>query len=259
MEAVITIAAVIFFVAIARAVSRTYTPEEIGNFGENKVASKLLSMASRNGEYEIFNGVILKSPDGTTQVDHIVVSPFGIFVIETKNLGGWIFGSEKQKRWTQCLRSGRRDSQKYQFQNPLHQNYKHVKAVQEFLGTQSNCTFNIIVFVGDSEFRTEMPDNVLELRELVPYIKYHRDRIIEDVKVREFSIKLSNHIGDLEQFSLDKDNHISSIEQNKANPTCPRCGKKMTLKTAKKGKTPGSNFWGCQNFPLCRATKNTQA
>lgn len=58
----------------------------------------------------------------TTQIDHILLSPYGIFVIETKNYKGWIFGGEHQKIWTQKIYK-----KSYKFQNPLHQNYKHQK------------------------------------------------------------------------------------------------------------------------------------
>jgi len=48
--------------------------------------------------YHALHNVTLPTPDGTTQIDHIFVSCFGIFVVETKNMKGWIFGGEKQKQ-----------------------------------------------------------------------------------------------------------------------------------------------------------------
>jgi len=53
--------------------------------------------------YRRLHNVILNTPDGTTQIDHVFLSPYGIFVLETKNMSGWIFGSEKQAQWTQKL------------------------------------------------------------------------------------------------------------------------------------------------------------
>lgn len=74
--------------------------------------------------------ITMKMNDGTTtQIDHIIVSKFGIFVIETKNMKGWIFGDKDQKTWTQSIYG-----KKNNFQNPLHQNYKHIKALEELLG-----------------------------------------------------------------------------------------------------------------------------
>ena len=70
-------------------------------------------------EYHLIKDVTLPNEDGTTQIDHIIVSRYGVFVIETKNMKGWIFGSANQKTWTQKIYK-----HTHKFQNPLHQNYK---------------------------------------------------------------------------------------------------------------------------------------
>nr|WP_238589650.1 nuclease-related domain-containing protein [Pseudomonas toyotomiensis] len=80
--------------------------------------------------YRRLHNVNLNTPDGTTQIDHVFLSPYGIFVLETKNMSGWIFGSEKQAQWTQKLYK-----RTFKFQNPLRQNYKHLKALEAFLNT----------------------------------------------------------------------------------------------------------------------------
>jgi len=106
--------------------------------------------------------LVLPTPDGTTQVDHVIVSRFGVFVIETKNMTGWIFGDERSRKWTQTLYR-----KKYPFQNPLRQNYKHVKAVESIAGLRSRCVHSVVVFVGGSKFKTPMPANVVYRRGLV--------------------------------------------------------------------------------------------
>lgn len=75
-------------------------------------------------EYTRFHDVIVPTQNGSTQIDHLLISRFGIFVIETKNINGWIFGNEQSRQWTQSLYG-----KKYKFQNPLHQNYRHTKAL----------------------------------------------------------------------------------------------------------------------------------
>ena len=160
-----------------------------GDAGEWKVSSKIESLIGRNSEYQSFNDVILKTSDGTTQIDHILISPYGIFVIETKNYKGWIFGDTHQRKWTQSLRRKYKfhnlfSKYTFQFQNPLHQNYKHVKAVQNFLGVDSRCIFNVVVFSGNSEFKTDMPGNVVELRNFLPYIKSFTEKILNGESVQ---------------------------------------------------------------------------
>ncbi len=70
----------------------------IGEFSVN-VGTKLFL----NDRYHLVKNVTLPTGEGTTQIDHVIVSPFGIFVIETKNMNGGIYGSEHEKQWTQAL------------------------------------------------------------------------------------------------------------------------------------------------------------
>lgn len=80
-------------VVVATAVLRN--PARIGAVGESKVSGILQSLPD---EYRKINGVIIPNKNGTTQIDHIVVSRYGIFVIETKNYSGWIFGADNSKK-----------------------------------------------------------------------------------------------------------------------------------------------------------------
>ena len=119
--------------------------------------------------YQNFHDLYLPHPDGlgTTQIDHVVVSPFGIFVIETKNYKGWIFGSEARPKWSQQIYH-----RKSTFQNPLRQNLLHVRALMNFLGLPENRFHPVVFFVGDCEFKTPMPANVLN-KDLLPWIQNH--------------------------------------------------------------------------------------
>ena len=84
-----------------------------GWIGEFKTGFSLWAGLDSN-LYHRFHDVIIPSSHGTTQVDHILVSPFGIFVAETKNYKGWIYGSADQSTWTQVIYKS-----KHKFQNPL--------------------------------------------------------------------------------------------------------------------------------------------
>jgi hypothetical protein len=103
--------------------------------------------------YVDMHNVTLPTADGgSTQIDHLIFSPYGLFVLETKNFQGWIFGTEKQREWTQQIFRKRS-----RFQNPLRQNYKHVKTLQSLLDIAPEHLHSVIAFVGDCEFKTEMP------------------------------------------------------------------------------------------------------
>ncbi len=116
--------------------------------------------------YHLIKNVTVPAEGGTTQIDHVIVSRFGVFVVETKNLRGWIFGQEGDAYWTQKIF---RHSEK--FQNPLRQNYKHTKALSEILGIPDDKMRPVVVFIGDSTFKTKMPENVTGPRRYIQYIR----------------------------------------------------------------------------------------
>ena len=156
---------------------KLWLPSFKGWVGEAAVRRVLQRLDA--ARYASFHDLYLPRPDGkgTTQLDHVVVSAAGIFVIETKNFKGWIFGTEKQKQWTQKI-------YKYnqRFQNPLHQNNLHIEALSEFLPLERGKCHSVVVFTGDSTFKTEMPPNVLN-RGFVKYIEGFTEAILEKAEV----------------------------------------------------------------------------
>ena len=97
-----------------------------GAKGERRVARKLKRLGSK--EFKVFNNVIINTSKGSSQIDHVVVSVYGIFVIETKNYTGWIHGSEHSEYWTQTIFKTRN-----KFRNPIKQNWAHIYALKEIL------------------------------------------------------------------------------------------------------------------------------
>jgi len=143
--------------------------------GLNDHEYELVTLLARHlspQKYFIFNNIILPSSfTKSTQVDHIVVSEYGIFVIESKDYKGWIFGDKNRSNWMQTLYSGK----KYPFQNPILQNFAHVSALKEQLPFLNKCFFNVVVFSNRAEFKTERIKNVLYDDELIDFIK-HKDK-----------------------------------------------------------------------------------
>ena len=205
--------------------------------------------------YHLIKDVTLPTDDGTTQIDHIIVSKYGIFVVETKNMKGWIFGSANQKQWTQQI-----FKHKSKFQNPLHQNYKHVKTLESLLKieskTKNDVVFSVIIFIGDSTFKTKMPDNVSFARGGIEYIKSKTDVVFNDEEVAD--IVKSIESGRLERgFKTNRQHikHVREIIEEKSDiKSCSKCGSDMVLRKATKSKNSGNEFWGCSTFPLCRNT-----
>ena len=142
--------------------------------------SRTLAQAFAAPVYHLLNNLTIQTQDGTTQVDHVLVSRFGVFVIETKHYKGWIFGDSKSPNWTQVL-----FKQKFRFQNPLRQNYKHVKAVQAILDfLPPGCVHSVVVFTGSAEFKTVRPEGVCRLQDLVPYLQSFAEEVMSENRLQ---------------------------------------------------------------------------
>ncbi len=146
------------------------------NRGEALVR-EALALNFSSPSYHLLNNVTLPIKAGTTQVDHILVSRYGIFVIETKHYTGSILGDPYAAEWTQV-----RFTKQYKFQNPIRQNYLHVAAVAELLEfLPSEQIHSVVVFTGDATFKTERPPQVVMLGELIALIdKYSAERLTQN-------------------------------------------------------------------------------
>ena len=136
------------------------------NRGEALVTRTLQSNFSAP-DHHLLNHITLKHRGWTTQVDHILVSRYGVFVIETKDYSGWIFANAKHDTWTQVMFRA-----KFKFQNPIRQNYRHLQAVQELLDfVPADAIQSVVVFAGNAEFKTDMPDGVFTIGQLVAHLR----------------------------------------------------------------------------------------
>jgi hypothetical protein len=135
-----------------------------GRIGESMIAE---SSKKLGDAYFSLQNVVIRMGKGTTQIDQIIVSPFGIFVLEIKNYDGWIFGTEKQERWTQRFKTG----QKFQFQNPLIQNQRHIQALCALLKIPQTKFISVIIFIdGDGRIKTPLPAHVTTSSNYLDYI-----------------------------------------------------------------------------------------
>jgi restriction system protein len=234
-------------VTLAAIIKSPWFKGKMGEFIVNLSAKWMLDKR----QYHLIKNVTLPTEDGTTQIDHIIVSIFGVFVVETKNMKGWIFGNPNQKTWTQKIY---KHSNK--FQNPLHQNYKHVKTIESLLGLNEQQVHSVIVFVGDSTFKAEMPENVTYGGGYIKFIKSRATPVLTESEVSEITNKIeSGRLIRSLKTNREHIRHVKNIIAEKENPNsiaCPKCGSPMVLRETKKGQDVGKKFWGCPQFPRCR-------
>lgn len=195
--------------------------------------------------YTDINNVTIPTANGTTQIDHVIVSRYGIFVVETKNMDGWIFGDEKSPQWTQSL-----FGKKFKFQNPLHQNYRHTKALLDFLGIDHDKIFSVVMFWGDCEFKTPMPPSVMASG-YVSHIKSKTDVLFDDADVPQIVSAIKD--GMLPKTWATRRQHVAGLKERfDSTTTCPKCSSPLVLRTAKSGANAGAQFYGCTKYPACR-------
>ena len=228
-----------------------------GRLGEAAVnAGAVLTLPS--SVYRRYNNVMLRTVGGTTQIDHVIVSVFGVFVVETKNMAGWIFGSERDREWTQVFPGGRR----YKFQNPLRQNYGHVMAIEDTLEGISlprGVVRSVIVFVGKAELKREMPENVTVGFDGARYIRSFTTPALSEGQVSEICAVIESRRME-QSWSTDRQ-HVRNLRLRRTGSAprqCPRCGRRMVLRTAKRGQGVGKEFWGCEGFPACRMVEKAE-
>ena len=186
-----------------------FKPYLKGKFGELAVSSHVKRYLKE--DYILLNNCTL--PDdraGTTQIDHILISPYGIFVIETKNFKGWIFCEERQKNWTQQLYKKR-----YTFQNPLHQNYKHEKVLRTVLEDLVDIEHihSVIVFMPDCELKTQMPANVFKGASWVDYVKSFATEVINRMRMQRIRRRIEKEV--LEKSWKTDRIHIENLKKRK--------------------------------------------
>ena len=189
---------------------RRYSAIKLGKKGEKRVA-KILKRAFRKTPHYLFNHILIETDDHITQIDHVVISTKGIFVVETKNLKGWIFGSPQNQTWTQTIYG-----KKYKHYNPLKQNYKHIRILETALGVSRRKFHSVIVFTKNTKLKTAMPENVMYTNKLRRYIRSfeHTEIGEEDVELVAATLaeaKLENTRRNIRRHKR----HVRSIKKRK--------------------------------------------
>lgn len=229
-------------------VAGIFAPQIKGVIGEKTVSAILHFLDS--SKYLVVNNIVLNTGGRTAQIDHIVISDFGVFVIETKNYKGWIFGSEYSEYWTQVIYR-----RKEQFYNPIRQNAGHICALKNCLTEMDpNLFISIIVFSSKASLKVNTKTIVTNTFGLLNAIKRHNQVVLtEEEKENLFqAITLRD-----ESATYEKKEHIQSIRQKVIRKErlieqgkCPQCGNELVLQSGQFGR-----FWGCRAYPNCKFTR----
>lgn len=197
----------ILLLFIVIGIIKAFKPYLKGKMGEFAVAAHAKLYLDQD-RYTLLNDCTLPDEQNqTTQIDHILLSPFGIFVIETKNYKGWIFGSQHQKMWTQKIYK-----KSFKFQNPLHQNYKHQKVLEAVLSdiVEPQFIHSLVVFMPDCEFKTQMPQHVFRGAGWTDYVKNFQEVTIPPMKLKRIQLRIEKEV--LEKSWKTNRQHIENLK-----------------------------------------------
>lgn len=228
-----------------------------GSIGEKQVSTLLQKLDPNN--YILINDIHIPKKNGSTsQIDHILISHKGLFVIETKNYKGWIMGSENSQYWTQVIYK-----RKERFYNPIWQNLGHINTLKEFLGDSLYGVpiYSVVVFSNQATFKfkdTFTKARVIKSKDLLSVIQGENGvNLVSDSKRQEIQQQLSSlFVTDKKERKKQKKMHVANIKKDIADRrlkeqinVCPRCGGHLVVRKGKYGE-----FKGCSNYPKCRYT-----
>lgn len=210
--------------------------QPVKNFwGELKVnlAFKLLLDAQH---YKLFSNITLRTLDGSAHFHQLIVSPFGVFLINTRSVNGVISGASDESLWTQQMFGST-----IQFENPINKIDQHRLILQSAFNLNPEKVFTIIVFPCDSAFKAPMPSNVVNTSDCINLIK------------DKTQVRLSpNEVAAICNLIKPTTSPTQSKVQH-----CPHCGHKMLLKSTKNPSTT-RQYWSCSNTRFCSMTLITK-
>jgi hypothetical protein len=212
----------IWLIIIAFAILGAFAPKIKGYLGEKSVAFFLSRLDLT--VYKVINNLMINNGQGTSQIDHVVVSNFGIFVIETKNYRGWILGSERSDNWTQVVYK-----RKEKLHNSIRQNYGHIQALKLILKDFPDIIYYpIVVFTMRANLKLQVTSDVVYTVNLLRTIKKYQNLCLsDDIKNKIYDTLVSINIDSKE----NRQTHVQTIRTNLAeqnikvaNDICPKCG-----------------------------------
>lgn len=266
---------------------------DLGKYGEYLTYKRLRSYEKAGAKF-LFNCYLPRDNGETTEIDVLMIYKSGLYVFESKNYSGWIFGNEKGKTWTQTLPQGRR-SHKEHFLNPIMQNNLHIKWLKNLLQDETIPMHSVIVFSErctlkkvditsqnvavinrdqvyetvltiDSKTTSELTSGkVIELYEKL----YPCSQVSDDVRqahIESINARIQQEKEDKEgeedrEVIADRSDREVNVEiatETEKQISCPKCGAPLVMRVAKKGENAGRNFYGCSAFPKCRYIQNIE-
>ena len=222
-----------------------------GEEGERAVAGILSALPEK---FVVMNDVIVPSRTGSAQIDHVVISEYGVFVIETKNYAGILDGDASGKTWRKTL-GGRA----IEIRNPVMQNSSHVSALSLVLALKKELFVPLVALSPECALSERLASSlrasgvsVVPFPSVASFVASRRPRVLSRGDVGRLCGELSRV---MYCSPLARRRHLRSVARSSVRGEtdygrCPECGGKVVLVRGKAGL-----FLGCSNFPSCRFSR----
>lgn len=247
MTIIILVIILVLLAAIGLVLYKNYFSVKLKGKDGEQIVSSILGKTVEGQQYVINNLLFTDDTGKSCQIDHVLVNRAGIWIIETKNYSGMIYGREEQREWTQVLANGR---VKNKFYNPVKQNTTHVYRLAEYLGVKIEVFHNLVVFLGRADISNVVSSHAVATYKLNDVIHGVSNDILSVSQMKEYYLKIAE-LKDGQD--IDEKKHVENIremQKNVKNGICPRCGGKLVLRKGQYGE-----FYGCSNYPKCKFTK----
>lgn len=218
--------------------------DNTGEYGEWLIEFAL-NKKTIPGRFFVLRNVYVPWKGKTAEIDVLMLHERGIFVFESKNYSGKIYGKADDLQWSQY-----ENGHKNHFYNPIRQNQTHIVALSEFLGIPPDQMTSYVVF-SDRCKLMKVPDSTDKV------VLIHRGDLVRELRydLRRNTIvftgeQIENIRNTLKQVSAgcSREEHIQDLKEK-----CPYCGAPLVKQFNKK---TGYPFWGCSTYPRCQFIRN---
>lgn len=225
-----------------------------GRYGETR--TKHVLQKDTLGQHEVYTNMLVPrvgKSTSTSELDLVMLHEKGIYVFESKNYSGWIFGSVDQAKWTSRFKNGHKEY----FFNPINQNRSHIRALAAYLQLPEDVFRSFIVFSDKCELKNVpykgegyLVCQWFRLEGRVRLDFADREPVFDKAAYEAVKARLDV----LAQASTEeaKRAHVREVKAVTKGKKCPYCGRDLV---ERKNKSNGQSFIGCSGFPKCRYTR----
>ncbi len=241
---------IIFLITITAATIIILRSNKVTSYLRKRQLNSATHHLLKSKDYRVINNICITTYFGDLQCDYLIVSQFGVFIVETFDHNGNIEGAEWQAIWKMSERKQKNKS----FDNPLQQIERYKKILTNILGISKYDIFPIVVVTGAARFTSKLIENMTFGKGYLDFILGKKRPILSQVKTEQIiNIIESEQLRSSRNKSVLK--NTSSTKKQAKTHQCPNCGGDMIVELVESGSDVGQQLLRCTLYPTCRGSK----